>query len=160
MSEVIIVFTATFYRNASDKNVMYKNITPVTSATFTPTGSVNIFTPAITVDYDSNILSANYMYIGAFNRYYYANNISLQIGKKMLITGYVDVLMSFADDIQNAFVNVCRAQNPVNRDLADDKIQVNPKTYFIETNLFPNNPYTTGGNQYVIGVNGTEVITP
>ena len=61
MSGVIIVFTATFYRNASDKNVMYKNIKPVTSATFTPTGSVNIFTPEITVDYDSNILTANYM---------------------------------------------------------------------------------------------------
>lgn len=160
MLEVIIVFTATFYRNASDKNVMYKNITQITSATFTPTGSVNIFTPAITVDYDSNILTANYMYISAFNRYYYVNNVSLQIGKKMLITGYVDVLMSFANDIMTAFVNVCRAQNPANRDLADDKIQVNPKTYFIETNLFPNNPYTTGGNQYVIGVNGTEAITP
>lgn len=154
------MFTATFYRNASDKNVMYKNITSVTAATFTPTGGVNIFTPAITVDYDVNILTANYMYISAFNRYYYINNVSLQIGKKMLITGYVDVLMSFADDIMTAFVNVCRAQNPVNRDLADDKIQVNPKTYFIETNLFPNNPYTTGGNQYVIGVNGTEVIKP
>lgn len=160
MLEVIIVFTATFYRNASDKNVMYKNITPVTSATLTPTGSVNIITPAITVDYDANILTANYMYISAFNRFYYVNNISLQIGKKLLITGYVDLLMSFADDIQNAFVNVCRAQNPANRDLSDDKIQVNPKTYFIETNQFPNNPFTTGGNQYVIGVNGTEVITP
>lgn len=160
MSEVIIVFTATFYRNASDKNVMYKSITAITSSAFTPTDTVNIFMPAITVDYDANILTANYMYISAFNRYYYVNNVSLQIGKKLLITGYVDVLMSFADDIQNAFVNVCRAQNPANRDLADDKIQVNPKTYFIETNLYPNNPYTTGGNQYVIGVNGTETITP
>lgn len=152
------MFTVTFIHNASDKNVMYKNITPITSATFAPTGDVTIFTPAITVDYDVNILSANYMYIGAFNRYYYINNISLQIGKKLLITGYVDVLMSFADDIQNAFVNVCRAQNPANRDLSDDKIQVNPKTYFIESNLFPNDPFTYGGSQYVIGVNGSEVI--
>lgn len=154
------MLTATFYLNTSDKNVMYKNITSISTATFTPTDTVNIFTPAITVDYDANILTANYMYISAFSRYYYINNISLQIGKKLLITAYVDVLMSFADDIQNAFVNVCRAQNPSNRDLLDDKIQVNPKTYFIETNLFPNNPFTTGGNQYVIGVNGTEVITP
>lgn len=160
MLEVIVLFTATFYRNISDKNVMYKTITSIKTATFTPTETVNIFTPAITVDYDVNILTANYMYISAFNRYYYINNISLQIGKKLLITGYVDVLMSFADDIQNAFVNVCRAQNPANRDLADDKIQVNPKTYFIETNLLPNNPYTTGGNQYVVGINGTEVTTP
>lgn len=157
MLGVVMMFASTFYHNASDKNVMYKNITPITSATFAPTGDVNIFTPAITVDYDVNILSANYMYIGAFNRYYYINNILLQIGKKLLITGYVDVLMSFADDIQKAFVNVCRAQNPANRDLSDDKIQVNPKTYFIESNLFPNDPFTYGGNQYVIGVNGSEV---
>lgn len=154
------MFTATFYLNTSDKNVMYKNITPISTATFTPTNEVNIFTPSLTVDYDSNILTSNYMYINAFSRYYYINNISLQIGKKLLITAYVDVLMSFADDIQNAFINVCRAQNPANRDLSDDKIQVNPKTYFIETNQFPNNPYTNGGNQYVVGVNGTEVITP
>lgn len=154
------MLTVTFYHNTSDKNVMYKNITPVSTATFTPTETVNIFTPAITIDYDVNILSSNYMYISAFSRYYYVNNVTLQIGKKLLLNGYVDVLMSFADDIQNAFVNVCRAQNPANRDLADDKIQVNPKTYFIETNQFPNNPFTTGGNQYVIGVNGTEVITP
>lgn len=157
MLEVILMFTVTFIHNASDKNVMYKNITSITSATFAPTESVNIFMPVITVDYDSNILSSNYMYIGAFNRYYYINNISLQIGKKLLITGYVDVLMSFADNIQNAFVNVCRAQNPANRDLSDDKIQVNPKTYFIESYLFPIDPFTYGGNQYVIGVNGSEV---
>lgn len=154
------MFTATFYLNTSDKNVMYKNITPISTATFTPTNEVNIFTPSLTVDYDNNILTSNYMYINAFSRYYYINNISLQIGKKLLITAYVDVLMSFADDIQSAFVNVCRAQNPANRDLSDDKIQVNPKTYFIETNSLPNNPYTMGGNQYVIGINGTEVITP
>ena len=152
-----MLFAATFYHNASDKNVMHKSITSITSAAFTPTGAVNIVAPAITVDYDNNILSSNYMYIDVFGRYYYINNISLQIGKKLLITGYVDVLMSFADDIQNAFVNVCRAQNPANRDLSDDKIQVNPKTYFIESYLFPTDPFTYGGSQYVIGVNGSEV---
>lgn len=155
------MFTATFYINTSDKNVMYKSITPVfQDVEFTPTNTVNIFNPYITVDYNPNYLTANYIYIPLFSRYYYIRNISIQTGKKMLIECDVDPLMSFADDIKKAFVNVCRAENPVNRDLADDKIQVNPKTYFIETNQFPNNPYTTGGNQYVIGVNGTEVITP
>lgn len=154
------MFTATFYHNTSDKNVMYKNISEILTAPITPTGDVNIFTPAISIDYVSDILTSNYMYISAFSRYYYINNVSLQIGKKLFVTGYVDVLMSFADEIQNAFVNVCRAQNPANRDLSDDKIQINPKTDFIETNMFPNNPFTSGGNQYVIGVNGTEVITP
>lgn len=154
------MFTATFYRNTSDKNVMYKNISEILTAPITPTGDINIFTPTITIDYDINVLTSNYVYISAFSRYYYINNISLQIGKKLLLTCYVDVLMSFADEILNTFVNVCRAQNPANRDLSDDKIQINPKTDFIETNMFPNNPFTSGGNQYVIGVNGTEVTTP
>lgn len=155
------MFTATFYVNGSDKNVMYKNIIPVfRDVEFTPTNTVNIFNPFITVDYNAEYLTANYIHIPLFNRYYYIRNISIQTGKKMLIECDVDPLMSFSDDIKTAFVNVCRAENPVNRDLADDKIQVNPKTYFIETNQFPNDPFTYGGNQYVIGVNGTEVITP
>lgn len=155
------MFTATFYINTSDKNVMNKNITSVFSdVEFIPTNTVNIYNPCITVDYNAGYLTANYIYIPLFHRYYYIRNISIQTGKKMLIECDVDPLMSFSDDIKNAFVNVCRAENPVNRDLADDKIQINPKTYFIETNLFPNSPYTFGGNQYVIGVNGTEVITP
>lgn len=159
MLEVMILLSATFYTNTSDKNIMNKNITLIKTATFTPTSDINIFNPTITLDYDNSILTSNYMYISAFRRYYYIDNISLQIGKKMLLTGYVDTLMSFSRDIQEAFVNVCRAENPANRDLADDKIQVNPKTYFIETNVFPNNPYTFGGRQYVLGVNGTEVVT-
>lgn len=155
------MFTTTFYINSSDKNVMYKEIIPVfRDVEFTPTNTINIFNPLITVDYNAEYLTANYIYIPLFSRYYYIRNISIQTGKKMLIECDVDPLMSFSDDIKTAFVNVCRAENPANRDLADDKIQINPKTYFIETNPFPNNPYTYGGNQYVIGVNGTEVTTP
>lgn len=159
MLGVMILLSATFYTNTSDKNIMNKNITLIKTATFTSTSDINIFNPTITLDYDNSILASNYMYISTFRRYYYIDNISLQIGKKMLLTGYVDTLMSFSRDIQEAFVNVCRAENPANRDLADDKIQVNPKAYFIETNVFPNNPYTFGGRQYVLGVNGTEVVT-
>lgn len=154
------MFTATFYHNISDTNVIRKDISHIKDTSVTPTDTVNIISPVLIVDYDVDLISANYCYISAFSRYYYIKNISLQTGKKLLIECSVDVLMSFENDIYNAFVNVCRAENPANRDLADDKIQINPKTYFIETNLFPNNPYTTGGNQYVIGVNGTEVITP
>lgn len=155
------MFTATFYINSSDKNVMNKEIIPLfRDVEFTPTNTVNIFNPFITVDYNAEYLTANYIHIHLFNRYYYIRNISIQTGKKMLIECDVDPLMTFSDDIKTAFVNVCRAENPVNRDLADDKIQVNPKTYFIETNQFPNDPFSYGGNQYVIGVNGTEVITP
>ena len=152
------MFSATLYHNYSDNNVFNKNIVSISDVDIVPTEMVNIIQPVFELDYNSNVFSANYIYAPFFQRYYYIISHAIGRGKKIYLTCLCDTLMSYHDEILTADICVVRSENPVNRNLTDDKIPVSPKEYWIETNPFPNNPYSYGGRQYVIAVNGTEVI--
>lgn len=152
------MFTATLYHNFSDNNVFNKNIVSISDVDLVPTEMVNIAQPVFELDYNNNVFSANYIYVPFFQRYYYIISTAIGRGKKIYLTCLCDTLMSYHDEILNADICVVRSENPVNRNLTDDKIPISPKEYWIETNPFPINPYSYGGRQYVIAVNGTEVI--
>ena len=94
----------------------------------------------------SQILSANYMYIPLFNRYYFITDISSVANHLWRITSNVDVLMSYKDQILETNAFVARNQNEFNKDIIDNECVLTDKeeVEFIEVNvdLFNDNPET------------------
>ena len=71
----------------------------------------SITDPIIEVSYSSDILTANYMYIPAFNRYYFINNITAST-QRLIISAHVDVLMSYLNDIKKLRCVIERQADP------------------------------------------------
>lgn len=92
--------TITLYKNASDNNVIDKNISEHIEIEGHLRESSNIEYPKLTLQ--GTIKDFNYCYIPSFYRYYYIENIILQ-GKVTVIDCEVDVLMTYKDDIRNSY---------------------------------------------------------
>ena len=86
----------------------------------------------------------NYMYIPEFNRYYFVYTIDNIRKNLWLITGHVDVLMSFKTDIKSSTQLVARQENRKNNYLVDSSLPIGVKRQFncIEFgDAFVENPY-------------------
>ena len=102
-------FTITLQKNLSPLNKVDKNITDIVSVTGNLRESSSITDPEILIEssLESNMLAdVNYMHVSQFNRYYFITDIVLDITGLWLLTGHVDVLMSYKTGIkaQNAVV--------------------------------------------------------
>ena len=71
----------------------------------------DILNPVFILDYNANMVSANYLHCADFNRYYFINNINLLPGHRMELTCSVDVLMSYASQIDAINCVVMRQQH-------------------------------------------------
>lgn len=60
---------------------------------------LDVLNPVFELDYDSSILSCNYMYVQDLGRYYFINNIEI-INHVITITGHVDVLKTYSAQIK------------------------------------------------------------
>ena len=99
----------TLYSNSGDPRQITKNLSILGSAkTANATQPVDVLRPTLRLVYDSNIISANYMYIDTFNRYYFIDEKSME-GNEMVVSGHVDVLMSHRNAILNSYCIAARS---------------------------------------------------
>lgn len=113
---------ATLYKNQSDENVMKKTLTALSSASIVLKDMTNVVNPTITMSYNANVDSCNYIYIDIFNRYYFVRD--KQVGEQRVI------ISLDADDLYNASIRGIgnckaiaeRSANRFNNFLADDRI--------------------------------------
>lgn len=107
--------TVTLYTSTADPKVVNKSsyLTQIgtTSVTITPKASLDILYPVIDINYNSSYLSANYAYISDFGRYYYINDVTVQIGQIITLSMSVDPLMSFGTSILNAKACIVRSES-------------------------------------------------
>lgn len=98
--------------------------------------TVDILRPQIIVS-SASMPDVNYMYISDFGRYYYIRDVSAWPNGKWLITGEVDVLMTFSSQIRQLVGTVDRQQSLANSYLGDERYVA--KAYkAIVTKTFPN----------------------
>ena len=94
----------------------------------------------------SQILSANYMYIPLFNRYYFINDIISVRNHLWRVTSNVDVLMSYKDQILETNTFVARNQNEFNKDIIDNECVLTDKEEVeineVHVELFNDSPQT------------------
>lgn len=103
--------TADFYVCDIDRRNLYKNISPIFATDFVFYENSSIMQPRLRLAYNANITGCNYMYIPALNRYYFIDDISFNNAGEMIITGLIDVLQTYQQQIAGITCNIARYEN-------------------------------------------------
>lgn len=109
--------TLNFFNNKSDRNVMSKTLettgmTALQGLTANILEPYSIERPRLILDYTSQIGRANYFQVVESGRYYFMDSEpELLSGGRMIITGYVDVLMSYHDELLKEKVIIKRIED-------------------------------------------------
>lgn len=145
--------TVKLYQNHSDSNVVYKNISLISTNNCQLTAGCTIDSPVLLLNMQSNIETFNYMYIPEFKRYYHITATILN-GNQMQITGYTDVLMSFWNQFRNSQCVASRSTSHQNPELEDNLLpfKSQPK-YIYRRSSFAFTPSSTSGS-YILTVGG------
>ena len=114
----------------------------------------SIIDPVIVIEYRGNLTNVNYMYIGAFHRYYFITQIESVRTGLWRICGHCDVLKTYAQAILGCDCVVARNQNNFNLLLNDSyfKVYSNPR---VQIANFPNK---FEGESYVLAMKGCQFV--
>lgn len=112
------------YTNNSDNRKVGKSLTALGSGDCAIKGECSILSPTFTVSgmSDSTAAKCNYIYIPDWNRYYYVDDISAEIGRGFEISCHVDVLQTYASQIRSLNGFVRRQEFEYNDYIPDIKI--------------------------------------
>lgn len=146
--------TVTLMKNSSDRKVLDKQLTTITTVNVSPLEDCSLITPRLVLRYNANIELINFMYIPEFKRYYFAK-CTVQPGGQIEITGEIDYLTTYNSAIKNTKVLLDRTSTEKLSNLffADEKIR---KYAYQRTQnvLFPNNPLNRDGFCILITAGG------
>ena len=115
------------YSMTSERNRLGKSKTDITTLSGSLKNQCNILNPSIIVEYIPPA-SFNYFYIPEFSRYYFVTNITYITNSIVEITGSVDVLDSYEQQIRNNTAVIQRQESLVNFDLFDSEFKTQQNT--------------------------------
>lgn len=143
----------TLYYNSSDVNRLNKNLNRAATYSGTLRNSCSILDPTIVIE-AVDLSDVNYMYISDFNRYYFITGISVVQNNLWAITGHVDVLMTYNNNIRSCYAVLARAESKdfSNLYIDDDRFTITSRRDF-QLIEFPNR-VTTGGDSFILTVAG------
>lgn len=107
------------YNTKDDNRKLNKTLTEIKTITVRLKDDTDIMHPVIELDGANLPPTANYCYIAAFSRYYYINQQDIKIGRDLVLTLSVDVLMSWKSLILNSTVIAERTSNKYNKYIPD-----------------------------------------
>ena len=107
------------YNTKDDNRKLNKTLTEIKLITVRLKDDTDIMHPVIELDGANLPPTANYCYIAAFGRYYYINQQDIKIGRDLVLTLSVDVLMSWKSQILNSTVIAERTSNKYNKYIPD-----------------------------------------
>ena len=107
------------YNTKDDNRKLNKTLTEIKTITVRLKDDTDIMHPVIELDGANLPPTANYCYIAAFGRYYYINQQDIKIGRDLVLTLSVDVLMSWKSSILNSTVIAERTSNKYNKYIPD-----------------------------------------
>ena len=115
------------YNNTSEKNKIDKTITTVATLTGEIKESSSITHPVILIEY-ADPTAFNYVYIGAFGRYYFVNDVVVVRTNLLRISLTVDVLESFKTSILTQNVIIDKNTATYDKYLPDENLLTLVKT--------------------------------
>lgn len=98
-------------KTADDKRKVNKTVTTAFSVSANIYGDASILAPQFLIDYRAEIFNQNYVYVQAFSRYYFINNVTLSSGARMIVSCSVDPLFSFKNQILALTPTIIRQEN-------------------------------------------------
>lgn len=154
-------FTATFYNCTDDPRSLDKTLENGTEiSNIKPTDNCDILNPTFELDYRTELTNKNYVVVDApFNRSYFITDMSITIGKKIIISCAVDVLETYKSGISEINANVIRQENLIKEMLPDPNYVYLDQSDVISvlSNDYSNTifgPQTSDGFYVVLGING------
>lgn len=114
--------TVTLMTNLSEPNRVNKNVFGGAGFSGSLRNETSIIEPTIIVESGSSLSGYNYMHIPEFGRYYFITNIESIRSGIWAISGHVDVLMTYANQIRGLSGIVARQENLKNNYLPDDRM--------------------------------------
>lgn len=124
-------FTVSFYTSTANPKKLDKsgNLTIIgTAKTINAKHQIDIISPVFTVDYNADLLAANYCYIPAYNRYYFCS-VATDTAQKITVSCTVDPLYSFATSIKKCPCTVIRSERAGINYTPDNKLPIDPNKY-------------------------------
>lgn len=143
--------TLTLYITHSDNRAVTKELQTVTTiTTIEPDDNVDILGIQCSISYNDNLLNVNYCYCHELNRYYYVT-ISFNNRRIIYISGTVDVLMSFRDDILKSKAT-CIRNGGIGKPtyIVDKQLPIKQSVYSITAAYLSGDPLQYGDNRYVL----------
>lgn len=124
--------TCVFFQNTAEPNRVNK--TDYLTEQFRVNGNLrdisDVINPSITFECtDDKILKSNYVYIPAFNRYYFINSITSVRTNLWRVNLHCDVLYSFRNDVLQIKAIIDRQENNFNRYLIDNNMPLSSIPY-------------------------------
>lgn len=144
--------TANFYTTDSDNRALHKNLTSVFQADFVYYEDSSIINPVLRLAYNSAIKQCDYFYIGELNRYYFIDNIRFNSGGEMYVIGHIDVLTTYANEIENIQCTISRYEQFNLSTLPDTNVVI--KNYDIINIYQSDKSFDTTFGNYVLQILG------
>lgn len=124
--------TCVFFQNTAEPNRVNK--TDYLTEQIRVAGNLrdisDVINPSITFECaDDKILKSNYVYIPAFNRYYFINSITSVRTNLWRVNLHCDVLYSFRNDVLQIKAIIDRQENNFNRYLIDNNMPLSSIPY-------------------------------
>lgn len=119
--------TIGLYYNKSDERKLNKDLDTIATYNGYLKNECSIQNPTVFIEGAFNIgnnINANYMFLPDYRRYYYITDITQVRANLVKISGRVDVLMSFKDEIQNSIGIVRRQEHNYSLFLDDGSLKV------------------------------------
>lgn len=116
----------------------------------TPTAGLQELRPQIIVDYNATYLSANYLYLDLYGKYYFIEDKIAEIGKRIILICSIDPLMSFEQQLRACPCTIIRQQNAGINHVVDNKLPVNPNVRDLKVmqfNAAENYPFTLNASK-------------
>lgn len=112
----------------------------------------DILAPVFILAYSEAYLTANYIHAPELGRYYFIDDVSVEPGEKIEISCSVDVLMSYATELNNLTVTVARQEKSGLTTIPDTNIVI--KNYDIVNVYKSNQHFDTSIGNYVLAIIG------
>lgn len=124
--------TISFYTTSDSPKKVNKTLSLIgSSVALAPTSQVSVLNPVLIVDNVSGFINANYAYIDDFNRYYWITT-AMDTSGRLIVSGKVDYLMSWAAGIMSCPATIVRSETAGITYCVDTKLPVDPNNYSIE----------------------------
>lgn len=116
-------FNVSFMVNSSDNNYLYKSLSTIRTVSGDLKKGTSILNP--TILFSGSIPNGcNYLHIPEFNRYYFVNDIRAITNNMFEISAHVDVLQTYASNLENCEGIVARNENEWNLYIDDGSFKV------------------------------------
>lgn len=140
----------TLYNYSGDRRQVNKYLSTVATVNIIAiTNDTNILKPSIVIN--TRAFNFNYVYVPAWGRYYYVDNIQLLGGERIALDLSVDVLMSHKSAILSSQCVADRSSSHSDRYLVDNKLACRDEATVYVRNMGAS-PFNT--TTYVLQVAG------